>query len=135
MYQMLTGVLPYVTPTPGDLDRLMRKDLAAAPRVRNPRLPKAISDIVMKAMAPEILSRYQSARELLDAILAARTSSEPRRQGRQRAVSAGGAASEEAHDIQARLKARETLQPRFCWKCGKALHARADQCPFCGEAQ
>ena len=34
-------------------------------------------------------------------------------------------------DIQARLKARESLQPRFCWKCGKALHARADRCPFC----
>jgi predicted amidophosphoribosyltransferase len=38
-------------------------------------------------------------------------------------------------EIQTRLKARETPQPRFCWHCRKPLHARADRCPFCGEAQ
>ena len=27
MYQMLTGVLPYDTPSPADLDRLMRGEL------------------------------------------------------------------------------------------------------------
>src|SRR6266571_4943182 len=37
MYQMLTGVLPYATPSPADLDRLMRgESLASAPRLRNP---------------------------------------------------------------------------------------------------
>src|SRR5438045_6250577 len=35
MYQMLTGVLPYDTPSPADLDRLMRGDLLSPPRVRN----------------------------------------------------------------------------------------------------
>ena len=38
-------------------------------------------------------------------------------------------------DIQSRLKARETPQARFCWQCRKPLHARTDQCPFCGERQ
>jgi len=38
-------------------------------------------------------------------------------------------------EIQARLKARESVQARFCWKCGKALPARADVCPFCSERQ
>ena len=45
------------------------------------------------------------------------------------------AVSEDAQDIQLRLKARETPQPRFCWHCRKPLHARSDRCPFCGEAQ
>ena len=31
--------------------------------------------------------------------------------------------------------ARDSPQPRFCWKCNKPLHARTDRCPFCGEAQ
>jgi hypothetical protein len=43
--------------------------------------------------------------------------------------------SEDVQEIQARLKARETEKARFCWKCGKALPARADMCPFCRERQ
>ena len=46
-----------------------------------------------------------------------------------------GTGSAEVQDIQARLKARETVQAKFCWKCGKALAARADACPFCSERQ
>ncbi|HXD74532.1 MAG TPA: serine/threonine-protein kinase, partial [Vicinamibacterales bacterium] len=69
MYQMLTGVLPYDTPTPADLERLMRGELATGPRLKNPKVPKAINDIVMKAMAPEIPARYQRASDLLDDVL------------------------------------------------------------------
>src|SRR5690349_14471371 len=50
MYQMLTGVLPYDTPSPADLERLIRGELATGPRLKNPKVPKAINDIVMKAM-------------------------------------------------------------------------------------
>ncbi|MGE0040171.1 MAG: protein kinase [Vicinamibacterales bacterium] len=133
MYQMLTGGLPYNTPAPADLDRLMRGELTSPPRLRNPRLPKAISDLVMKAMAPDIGGRYQRASDLLDAVLAARPTPAGRRPWRPAPVGSGGA--EDVQDIQARLKARETPQARFCWKCRKALHARTDRCPFCGEPQ
>ena len=133
MYQMLTGDLPYQTPSPADLERLMKGDLATPPRAKNPKLPKTISDIVMKAMAADIPARFQRASELLDAVLAARTPAGPKRPWRPAPLSEG--AAEDLQDIQARLKARETQQGRFCWKCRKALHARADKCPFCGEAQ
>ncbi len=36
MYQMFTGVLPYETPAPADLERLMRGELASPPRLKNP---------------------------------------------------------------------------------------------------
>src|SRR5207244_4671613 len=72
MYQMMTGVLPYDTPSPADLDRLIRGDLISAPRLKNPKIPKAISDIVVKALAPEIHARYQRARDLMAAVLATR---------------------------------------------------------------
>lgn len=135
MYQMLTGGLPYNTPAPADLDRLMRGELASPPRLRNPKLPKAISDIVMKAMAPDVSARYQRASDLLEAVLSARPSPATRRPWRASPVAAGTGASDDVQDIQARLKARETPQARFCWKCRKALHARTDRCPFCGEPQ
>jgi serine/threonine-protein kinase len=130
MFQMLTGTLPYDSPSPSDIDRLARGELVSAPRLKNPRIPKAISDIVLKAMSPDITKRYQRAGELLEDVLAAR-GTPPRRVGR----APSGEPVEEVHDIQTRLKARETPAPRFCWQCRKPLHARSDRCPFCGEAQ
>jgi serine/threonine-protein kinase len=135
MYQMLTGVLPYDTPSSADLERLMRGELLSSPRLKNPKVPKALSDIVLKAMAPEITARYQRASELLDDVLAIRGGA-PRRPVSQTPPAPGGDdPHDHVQDIQSRLKAREAPQPRFCWHCRKPLHARSDRCPFCGEAQ
>jgi hypothetical protein len=113
----------------------MRADLVTPPRLRNPKVPKAISDITLKAMAPEISQRYQRASELLEAVLAARAQTAGvRRPWRPAAVGAAGVA-EDVQEIQSRLRARETPQGRFCWKCAKPLHARTGKCPFCGESQ
>jgi serine/threonine-protein kinase len=130
MYQMLTGMLPYDTPSASDLGRLMRGELVTAPRLKNPKVPKAINDIVLKAMAPEITARYQRAGELLDDLLAVRV-----RVPRTPRPSVAETTSDDVQEIQTRLKAREAPQPRFCWHCRKPLHARSDRCPFCGEAQ
>ena len=135
MYQMMTGVLPYGTPSPADLDRLMRGELVTAPRLRNPRIPRAISDIVVKALAPEIPARYQRAGDLLDDVLAARGTTAKRMPRSTPGGEPASAASDDVQEIHSRLKAREAPQPRFCWHCRKPLHARSDRCPFCGEAQ
>ena len=79
MYQMLTGELPYDTPAPSDLAKLMSGELVTAPRIRNPRIPKPLSDIVMRALAPEVTARYQRAPELLADLMAARAATQPRR--------------------------------------------------------
>ena len=79
MYQMLTGMLPYDAPAPADLDRLMSGELVSPPRLKNPSIPKAISDIVMRAMAPDVTARYQRAADVLEDLLAARAPAPPRR--------------------------------------------------------
>src|SRR5438874_7533135 len=100
MYQILTGGLPYDTPSPADLDRLMKGELLTAPRLKNPKVPKAINDIVLKAIAPEIHARYQRAAELLDDVIAARAASRvPRDAG---AAPKAEIAGRDAHDIQQR---------------------------------
>jgi hypothetical protein len=96
-------------------------------------VPKAINDIVLKALAPEVHARYQRAAELLDDVIAARAATRVSR--RDDAAPKAATAGNDAQDIQLRLKAREAPQPRFCWHCRKPLHARSDRCPFCGEAQ
>ena len=70
MYQMVTGILPYETPTPADLERLMRGELVTAPRVRNAKVPKTINDIILRALAPDLSVRYARASELLADVLA-----------------------------------------------------------------
>jgi serine/threonine-protein kinase len=141
MYQTLTGSLPYNTPTPADLERLMRGELTTPPRARNAKIPKGISDIVVKAMAVDIPNRFQRASEVLEAILAARArpvmpaGGRRTERGSARLAPLEADGSQPVDDIQARLKAREGPQAKFCWHCRKALHARTDHCPFCGEAQ
>jgi serine/threonine-protein kinase len=137
MYQMLTGLLPYDPPAPSDLDKLMSGELITPPRLKNSSIPKVINDIVLRAMAPDLTSRYQRAADLLEDVLAARA---PSRSRRTPASPARGEAAprgprDDAQGIQTRVRARETPGPRFCWHCRKPLHARSDKCPFCGEQQ
>ena len=137
MYQMLTGNLPYDTPTPADIDKLMSGELVAPPRLKNPSIPRPVNDIVMRAMAPAVAERYQRASDMLDDILAVRTP-KARRTPPARPVATdpqGRTSVDEAALGQARARGRETPTPRFCWQCRKPLHARSDRCPFCGESQ
>jgi hypothetical protein len=93
---------------------------------------------VLKAMAPEIHARYQRAGDLLDDVLAARSTSSrraPRTPTRTPEPGEPVVGDSLAQDVHLRLKARDAPQPRFCWHCRKPLHARSDRCPFCSEAQ
>ncbi|MGE0451694.1 MAG: protein kinase [Vicinamibacterales bacterium] len=135
MFQALTGDLPYDTPTPADLDRLMRGELLVSVRAKNPRVPRVISDIVLRAMAPEVHARYQRAADVLEDILAARSATPSRRASARATPTTPEGLGDDVQEIQSRLKAREGPQARFCWHCRKPLHARSDRCPFCGEAQ
>jgi serine/threonine-protein kinase len=137
MYQMLTGMLPYEPPAPSDLDKLMSGELVTPPRLRNSSIPRAINDIVMRAMAPELSRRYQRATDLLEDVLAVRAPSKPRLASRQPVAAelVSRPDRDDAQGIQTRVRARETPGPRFCWQCRKPLHARSDKCPFCGEQQ
>jgi serine/threonine-protein kinase len=134
MYQMLTGVLPYDTPAPADLGKLMSGELVSPPRLKNAAIPKTINDIVMKAMAPDVAQRYQRASDLLEDVLAAVAASRtPQPSPVPRG--AGRTGRDDPQSIQTRLRAREAPAARFCWHCRKPLHARSDRCPFCGESQ
>jgi len=126
---MLTGELPYATPAPSDLERLVRGELVTPPRVKNSKIPKAVNDIVLKALAADVKRRYPRASDLLTDLLAGTTVSRRR--------SGGASAQRDANvsEIQSRLRARETPQASFCWHCRKPLQARTAKCPFCGESQ
>ena len=134
MYQMLTGALPYGTPAPSDVERLMTGELVTPPKLKNRRIPRVVNDIVLKTLHPDLTKRYQRASDVWNDVRAARAP-RPRKATRTRSVAPPPPAQENVADIQSRLRAREVPQPRFCWHCRKPLAARTDSCPFCGEVQ
>jgi serine/threonine-protein kinase len=120
LYHMLTGTLPYFSPNPAQIERMVAQGRCTPPRLRNSQIPREISDIIMKALATELGERYQRASEVLDDLATAADIDHK---------------ATELDDIRKRLKAREVPKKGFCWHCRKPLHARADSCPFCGEKQ
>src|SRR5512143_3219171 len=118
LYQMLTGTLPYFSPNPAQIEKMVAQGRCTPPRLRNGSIPREISDIVMKAIAPELPNRYQRASELLEDLATAGEIDHT---------------ATEMEDIRKRLKAREVPKKGFCWHCRKPMHARSDTCPFCGE--
>ena len=160
MYQMLTGSLPYNTPAPGDLERLDERRADARRRGRGTRrFRKAISDIVMKAMAPDIAPRYQRAADLLDAVLgrprrdagaaerrtadavaAAAPDSRSAARGRQPASRRTSAATLPTFRRHLPRSTRTTPQARFCWQCRRAaarraMRQRVERVRFCARSR
>ncbi len=143
MYQMLTGTLPYDTPAPADLVRLKRGELVTPPRERNSAIPKIIDDIVMRALSPDVGTRYQRAEDLLNDLLAARRDlvRKPPPAVPTAPAPAGAGATPRSTPgprpapTPTRLRPRDTVTARFCWHCRKPLPARGTRCPFCGESQ
>jgi serine/threonine-protein kinase len=120
LYQMLTGTLPYFSPNPAQIERLVAQGRCTPPRLRNVQVPKELSDIVMKAMAVDLAGRYARAGEVLEDLATAADIDHK---------------ATELDDIRKRLRAREVQKGGFCWHCRKPLHARSPTCAFCGEAQ
>lgn len=133
MYQMLTAVLPYESPTPRNLDKLKSGELVRPPRLCNPEVPKALNDVVMKALAPELSMRYQRAAELLNDLEEA-SAPTPRLAPDRHADPPRETARARVHATPRRLRTDPASSGRFCLRCRKPLHARADRCPFCGES-
>jgi serine/threonine-protein kinase len=150
MYQMLTGVLPYDTPAPADLERLRRGELISSARLRNPAIPTEIDAILLRALKADVGARYQTASDLLADLLDARrtvlrtpSAAGPGRstpgwasdlKGR-RPLSEGDRRSQTPTPTPSRARTRDGAAGRFCWHCRKPLPARAARCPFCGETQ
>lgn len=72
LYEMLTGRVPFIGDNPVTV--AMQQVNAAPPPIRdlNPNVPPAIASVVMKALEKSPQRRFQSAREMADALLKAK---------------------------------------------------------------
>ena len=139
MFQMLTGSLPYDIPAPGDLDKLRTGELVSSARLKNPAIPPAIDEIIMKALRADVSARYQRAEDLLSDLLAVRKRAAPPAGPTPRSLPTPRLpVTPSAIRRPAPLTADrppEAVANRFCWHCRKPLPSRSSRCPFCGETQ
>ncbi len=120
-YEMASGAPPLFHPNPAIMEKMAAQGKITPLKLKNSSVPRALSDICMRALATEVKDRYQSASELLQDMDAA----------------LGVTRKEtELEEIRSRLKAREEgTRTTTCWNCRKPLPPRTQRCPHCGEAQ
>jgi serine/threonine protein kinase/Flp pilus assembly protein TadD len=68
LYEMLTGHVPFEGETPISVATKHKSELAREPRELNPQIPEDLNRLVLKCLAKEKEKRYQSARDLFDAL-------------------------------------------------------------------
>jgi serine/threonine protein kinase len=71
LYQLVTGRLPFEAENPFMVAAMQMKDTPLAPHVRNPRVSRTLSAIIVRALRPSPEDRFQTATELRDALTAA----------------------------------------------------------------
>jgi eukaryotic-like serine/threonine-protein kinase len=68
MYEMITGKLPYDAESPITVALKHIQENFIAPNEVNPDIPRAVNDIVVRAMEKDMAKRYQSVREIINDI-------------------------------------------------------------------
>lgn len=71
MYEMLSGKLPFESDTDFNLMQAILKEKIKSPDKLNASVPKALADIIMKALEKNPASRYADARSFQQALIAA----------------------------------------------------------------
>jgi serine/threonine protein kinase len=73
LYEMLAGATPFNDPSPASLALQHISEAPPSPRSINPSLSPKIEDVLLKALEKKPAHRYQSGRELMDALRKALT--------------------------------------------------------------
>jgi serine/threonine-protein kinase len=121
IYEMLTGTVPFYDADPVKIAQAISERPIVPPHLRNPKVPKAFSGTVMKALAVEKGERYISAHEMLKALTGLKEAS---------AADSPPALPQ----IPAVPVAEMTPKAnRICWNCFNPLPRLASACPRCGE--
>jgi serine/threonine-protein kinase len=91
LFEMLTGRLPFEGDDTAALVRRIHKAAPTSPRMFNPAIPKELEDVLLRSLAKDPRARYQSARELGDALRAVAARLQPAPPGPPAAYTSTGA--------------------------------------------
>ncbi len=123
MYEMLTGTVPFYDADPVKIAQAFTSQTVVPPYLRHQGVPKAFSEVVMKALAVNLGDRYLSAQALLDDLNRLKYSLTKDTRPLVPGMNATGPAPRPAMPT----------QPRLCRFCYRPLPRNASLCPSCKE--
>ncbi len=127
MYEMLTGTVPFYDADPVKIAQAFQSQPVVPPHLRNQGVPKAYSEVVMKALSVNLGDRYLSAQALLDDLKRLRDSLAKDTRPLSSVQTGSGSGP-----VPVQRQATFT-QPRLCRFCYRPLPRNAATCPSCGE--
>jgi len=126
LYEMLTGTVPFYDADPLKIAQALSSQPILPPHLRNPVVPKAFSDVVMKALAVNLGERYLSAQAFQEALR--RLKENVAKETRPLGTAVLASSSTGPHPT-----LRAATQSRLCRFCYRQLPRMALVCPNCGE--
>jgi serine/threonine-protein kinase len=129
LYEMLTGTVPFYDADPVKIAQAFQNTPIVPPHLKNSAIPKALSEVVMKALTVNLGDRFLSAQEFLKVLKSVRDSvaRETRPLGTAVLSSTGSGSFPIVRPGTAHT------QQRLCRFCYKPLPRMANLCPSCGE--
>ena len=126
LYELLTGTVPFYDADPLKIAQAVSTQEIVPPHLKNPVVPKAFSEVVMKALSVNLGDRYLSARAMLDDLTRLR-------QGVSKDTRPLGTAVLPVSSSGPHQPLKSATQQRLCKYCYKSLPRMAVTCPSCGE--
>jgi serine/threonine-protein kinase len=126
LYEMLTGTVPFYDADPLKIAQAFTSQQIPAPHLRNAAVPKAFSEVVMRALAVNLGERYLSAQAFLEALR--RLKDNVARETRPLGTAVLSSSASGPHTT-----LRAVTQARLCRFCYRQLPRMATTCPNCGE--
>ncbi len=126
MYEMLTGTVPFYDADPVKIAQAFQSQTVVPPYLRHQGVPKAFSEVVMKALAVNLGDRYLSAQALSDDLNKLKNS--VAKETRPLVPGTNGTGSGPVP-----VPRSTPTQPRLCRFCYRPLPRNAAICPSCGE--
>ncbi|MBN2198858.1 MAG: protein kinase [Candidatus Aminicenantes bacterium] len=118
-YEMIAGRPPIFDADPFKILEMAQQGRITPPRLKNPKIPRQVDEIIMRCLVLRIEDRYQRAAEISRDLAALKSKDKK---------------TVEMEDIRERIRARERLGQNLCWNCRRPLPFRATTCPHCGES-
>ena len=130
MFEMLTGTVPFYDADPLKIAQAFTSQQIVPPHLKNPAVPKLLSEAVMKALTVNLGDRYLSAQAMLEALKKLKDG--VARETRPLGNAVSGAFGSGNMPLQ-RPTPTSSTQQRMCKFCFKPLPRMAHTCPSCGE--
>lgn len=121
-YEMVSGLPPVVLANPMEIYKKAKASDYLPLKKKVPAIPDELDRIIMKALSPNLDTRYKKIRDMIDDL---------ERMGQKKKKDN----TLEIKRIKERIDARHERTDYMCWNCSKIMPRKMKVCLYCGQEQ